>query len=550
MSAHTSRNNPASGGRIDAMSTGAGYSVPRHHARDLAGATWGKEVRDWVVQHAVSLVLMGALLGIVGLVHGVGMFDWPQNPIGDDEGTYMAQAWSVQNWSELAHYTYWYDHPPLGWLTIAGWTWMTGAFDWAPSAIGAGRSFMLVLDLISCALVFGIARRLGMKRIFASVAVLLFGLSPLAIDYHRIVALDNVAMVWVLAAFFVALSRSRGLWPFAAAGAFLALGAISKETMVLFLPALAIISWQRAPRSTRRFCLTMFGAFFLLFAAPYFLLALLKGELFPGSGHVSLLQSLGWQVTGRGSSSVFDSSSYSRVTLDAWLSGDAWLLIGGTIIAPFMLLSSRFKAISIAFLVFVAMILRPGYLPVPLVIAMIPMAALLIAGAGDSIWDRQRGAQAVGSARSRGALSGIGAPIVVIAGVVLAATMIPTWIRKDRDRMTQNIVAPITNSVDWITANVPHNAKMLVDDTIWIELVRNGFDPKNLVWDWKIEHDPVVEARFPNGWKDFDYLVSSDTNRLQPLVNAEAALVNSTVVQRFGEGRQRVELRKIVLPTT
>ena len=550
MSAHTSRNSTTPGGRVDAMSTGAGYSVPRHQARDLAGMTWGRDVRDWVVAHAASLVLMGALLAIVGLVHGVGMFGWPQNPIGDDEGTYMAQAWAVQNWSELAHYTYWYDHPPLGWLTIAGWTWMTGAFDWAPSAVGAGRSFMLVLNLISCALVFGVARRLGMNRIFASIAVLLFGLSPLAVDYHRIVALDNVAMVWVLAAFFVALSRSRGLWPFAAAGAFLALGVLSKETMVLFLPALIIIGWQRAPRSTRRFCLTMFGAFFLLFSAPYFLLALLKGELFPGDGHVSLLQSLGWQITGRGSSSVFDSSSYSRVTLDAWLSADAWLLIGGAIIAPFLLLSSRFKAISVAFLILVAMILRPGYLPVPLVIAMIPMAALLIAGAGDSIWTRQRSAAAAAQPARGGAMSGLGAPIVVIAGVLLAATMIPTWIRKDRDRMTTDIVAPITDSVSWMTANLSRDAKLLVDDTIWIELVRNGFDPKNLVWDWKIEHDPLVEAQFPNGWKDFDYLVSTDTNRLQPLVNAEAALVNSTVVQRFGEGRERVELRKIVVPTT
>src|SRR4051812_48838521 len=42
----------------------------------------------------------------------------------DDEGTYLAQAWAVQHGQGLAHYPYWYDHPPLAWIQLAGLAWL------------------------------------------------------------------------------------------------------------------------------------------------------------------------------------------------------------------------------------------------------------------------------------------------------------------------------------------------------------------------------------------------------------------------------------------
>jgi hypothetical protein len=45
----------------------------------------------------------------------------------DDEGAYVSQAWAVLEWRTLAHYTYWYDHPPFRWTTIAGYSWVTQA---------------------------------------------------------------------------------------------------------------------------------------------------------------------------------------------------------------------------------------------------------------------------------------------------------------------------------------------------------------------------------------------------------------------------------------
>ena len=166
--------------------------------------------------HRVSIAILLPLLAIVAWVHASGMHVNPQRL--DDEGTYVSQAWAVTNLSTLAHYTYWYDHPPLGWILVALYSAATGAFSRAPNAVAAGREFMLVLQLMSSALVYVAARRLGLRRPFAIGAVALFSLSPLAVELHRVVYLDNVATTFVLAAFVLALSPERRLAAFAGSG--------------------------------------------------------------------------------------------------------------------------------------------------------------------------------------------------------------------------------------------------------------------------------------------------------------------------------------------
>src|SRR5215203_537592 len=150
--------------------------------------------------------------GALGVVHARGMSSSPA--WFDDEGTYVAQAWAVQTWHELAHYTYWYDHPPLGWLLIAAWTWPTHGFDRTWSVV-TGRELMLVVHVVSCLLVYVLARRLGLRRGFAALGVASFSLSPLGLHYQRMVLLDNIALAWLLAAFVLAASPGRRLTAFA-----------------------------------------------------------------------------------------------------------------------------------------------------------------------------------------------------------------------------------------------------------------------------------------------------------------------------------------------
>jgi hypothetical protein len=162
-------------------------------------------VAGWVKAHRASIAILLPVLVCIGVVHALGMNSNPQRL--DDEGTYVSQAWAVLHWNELAHYTYWYDHPPLGWILVAVYSAVTDAFARAPNAVAAAREFMLVLQLLSATLLFVMARRLGLRRVGAVGAVLLFSLSPLALEFHRAVYLDNIATPFVLAAFVLALSH-------------------------------------------------------------------------------------------------------------------------------------------------------------------------------------------------------------------------------------------------------------------------------------------------------------------------------------------------------
>lgn len=183
-----------------------------------------------------DLILVACLLMVVGFVHAWNMSGYP-GFITDDEGTYTAQAWAVLNRGALAHYAYTYDHPPLGWILIAGYAWLTDAFDRVTPSVLVGREAMLLVNLVSCALLYVLARRLRLHRVAAGGAVLLFGLSPLAVHFHRMVFLDNLSVMWALAAFVLAAAPRRGRTAAGGCAACFAAAVLSKETALLLLPA-------------------------------------------------------------------------------------------------------------------------------------------------------------------------------------------------------------------------------------------------------------------------------------------------------------------------
>jgi hypothetical protein len=267
------------------MVTARGVAIPRSRRRG--------RVLGWIRVHRLSLVIVAALLVTVGLVHWIGYDRFP-GWINDDEGTYVSQAWAVQHLHSLAHYTYWYDHPPVGWITIAGYAWLTRAFERLPTAVSAGREFMVWVHVVSAAMIYLLARRLGCHRLAAAGAVLLFGLSPLAVPLQRMVFLDNPAVMWTLAALVLAASPRRSLAASAGSAVCFAIAVLSKETMAVLFPALFLLLWQHTSPKTRRYSsalfLTLLGA--AVFVYPLY--AILKNELFEGPGHVSLMWAIKW----------------------------------------------------------------------------------------------------------------------------------------------------------------------------------------------------------------------------------------------------------------
>ncbi|HWU21916.1 MAG TPA: glycosyltransferase family 39 protein, partial [Nocardioides sp.] len=246
--------------------------VPAHRRRTVRS-----RVSAWTTRHRESLLVLSPLLLLAGVVQAWGMSRAPEAV--DDEGTYTAQAYAVEHLGRLAHYTYWYDHPPLGWLQIAGWTTLTDAFDRYSSAVSAGREAMLVAQLVSVALVWALARRMHLTRAASALAIALFALSPLALAFHRMVYLDNVAVPWLLAAFVLAAPRRNELLSFTGAAGCFAVAVLTKETVVLLAPVLLWWAWRHAAPSTRRYTFTVAGSLFVLLCCGYVAFAMLRGEL-------------------------------------------------------------------------------------------------------------------------------------------------------------------------------------------------------------------------------------------------------------------------------
>jgi hypothetical protein len=506
-------------------------------------------IRAWVWVHGWAIAGLVPLLTLVGVVQSWGMSRTPA-PF-DDEGTYVAQAWAVQAQHHLAHYTYWYDHPPLGWVQIAGWTWLTGAFDRVDHAVVAGREAMVLAVLVSAGLLYVLARRLELSRAAAFAAVALFTLSPLALAQHRMVFLDNVAVPWLLAALVLAASPRRSLWASGGAGVCLGVAVLSKETFLLLIVAVVWQLWNHCDRKTRSFCVTAFGVGFTTVVVAYPLYALLKGELIPGAGHVSLFDAVRFQLFERASSgSLLTSGTSAHATLQGWLDLDHWLLLVGALAIIPALRSTRLRPYAAGLGIQLLLLLRGGYLPGPFVIGMLPFAALLVAAVVDDAWR--------GSSRSwlRGAwLDRARRPAVAVLAVAAVLVVAPSWLSRDRALASTDSASPTWQAERWIAEQVPRDERVIVDDTMWLDLVHAGFDTSSVVWFFKLDAtnnlDPSVREQLPDGWREFRYIVSTPFLRrsldelrggLQPVHDA---LDHSQVVSRFGDGDGRIEIRQI-----
>ncbi|BDZ49927.1 hypothetical protein GCM10025867_21680 [Frondihabitans sucicola] len=504
----------------------------------------GQERSSWLRRHGTTLMFLVPVLAIVGVVQRINMTGSPQRI--DDEGTYTAQAWSIGNLGELTHYTYWYDHPPLGWIQIAGYTGLTGAFGRYAQAVMAGREAMIFFALVSVLLVWLLARRMDLSRPAAAVAALVFGISPLAVQFHRTVYLDNVAVPWLLLAFLLALSRKNQLAGFIGASFAFGIAVLSKETFLLALPFLAWVMIRNSEKSTRRYTLATSGAILALVGLSYVVFAAVRGELVPGKGHTSLISGLTFQLgTRTASGSIFDSRSLFFKVVDQWWNLDQVFIVMTVVAAIVALFLKRLRPLAVLVLFAVAIMFRPNsYVPVPYVIMLLPFGALLIAGVGDTAVKAYRARRA---GRMTTSLSRVGATAWLVVSALAVAAIVPLWTVQLRGFLQTDLDAPMVSAEQWVDDNVPHDSRLLVDDSMWVDLVKDGFARDNVIWFYKIDTDGAVEAQSPNGWKDSDYIVTTDSVRTSAggSKQVQDALKNSTVVATFGSANQMVDVRQI-----
>jgi hypothetical protein len=497
-------------------------------------------LRRWLRAHWLSLLIVAGLLLVVGLVHAIGYDRYPARTT-DDEGTYVSQAWAVLHWRTLAHYTYWYDHPPFGWITMAVYMWVTDALRRLPTAVSAGREVMIWAKVIGAAMMYLLARRLAFHRLAAAGAVLLFGLSPLGVEFQRMVFLDNLAVMWTLAALALAASPERSLAAATGSAICFGLAVLTKETTAVLFPVLLLLLWQHTSPETRRYRTPLFLTVLAGLIFTYPLYALLKNELFEGPGHVSLVWAIKWQLFDRlPTGSVLDPASDSYGIVRSWLDLDPWLLLAGIALTPVALLSRRLRAVALALGIQAVMMLRNGYLPYPYVIAMLPFAALVIAGVANQLGKGPAAAGWLSAVARRGG------QVVVVAAVAASVMVVgPQWQVSLQQAMREDRSQPPKQAVAYVTSYIPRGSTLLVDDNLWTDLVRHGFDP-NPVWFYKLDLDPAIRAKYRNGWRDVDYVVlrGLTPSILRDLPLVAAAIEHSEVVASFGNGE--ITVRRVI----
>ena len=475
--------------------------------------------------HRTVLLSLGVPLALVTVATAWNLQGWPGR-VDEDEGTYVAEAWALISEHHLAPYTYWYDHPPLGWAQLAGYIWLTDGFARYASSIEVGREFMLLVTVASSVLVYLLCRRLRFRPASAGITVALFGLSPLAVYYHRMVSLDNIGTLWLLAAMVAATSGRRSLSAAFWAGTFSAVAVLSKETIAILLPVVFWLIWQHSQQRTRKWRLAVCSVTMGLLTAFYPLFAVLRGELLPGPGHVSLLWAAWWQLFGRaGSGFLLSDGTAANGLLTLWLGTDRWLLFCGLAATLPGLFTRRLRPLALGLLLPTAMALTGGYLPYFYVTAMLPFAALLIGGVADTLWNPVRSELLEWVRRMAAITAGI-------AGVLL---VVPQWGSALVRQAGEYGATSALRATAWVEAHVPRRDVVVVDDYLWLDLKRAGMNP---LWEQKMASDAESQGALSDGWRSVSYVVVTGQiiGTLATLPILQQAIDHSVPVAGFGDG--------------
>lgn len=529
MSTLLSRSAPLSADELDPQL--AGDNAPKRRNR----------VAEWLRNHSATLYWLSPIVVLAGLLNAINLAGSPAHGYG--EASIAMRAWSVTHLGQLTPYTYTYDQPPFGWLQIAGWTGLTGGFSRYSLAVDAAREAMVVAAIIGVVLLWFLARRLGFGRAASGVATIVFALSPLAVDLHRTVFLDNVAMVWILAALLLATSRRWQLLGFTSSAVALGIAILSSETAALALPLVALVMWRTAYKENRRYTLSIAGAVIVLACAAFVVFAFIRGQLFPSAVHPSLMGGIASQFAGSaGGTSLGGAISAS---LTQWRELDPVLFFLTPVAALGGLLIRRVRALAVALLALIVIaVISIGAnteesLQGPIVILALPVAALVIASLVD---------YAIRLVRFRRFPTRIRFAAGAAAVVVAIAALAPTWTPQLSGQLVANRVQPETSQAErWILANVPKDSRLIVDNSIWVSLVTSGFAQNNVISFSKLDTDSAVKAQSPQGWKDSDYVVSTDQMRRSSDARAaRSAIASSVLVASFGRGTQNIQVRRIV----
>lgn len=168
------------------------------------------------------------------------------------------------------------------------------------------------------------------------------------------------------------------------------------------------------------------------------------------------------------------------------------------------------------------MALRPGsYVPAMYVIALLPFVALGLAALAGEAAAASRREHHPAPLRTVGLLRRV-------------------------DRCVPTTRAATSGQSSGSPRNAPRNSRVLVDATVWTDLIDRGFDRSRVVWFYKLDLDPAVATP----WWRFDYVVRSNlmAGNLDWLPRSRAVCDHSRIVAVFTTKDERIEVRRVVKP--
>jgi hypothetical protein len=164
--------------------------------------------------------------------------------------------------------------------------------------------------------------------------------------------------------------------------------------------------------------------------------------------------------------------------------------------------------------------------------------------------DRRFGSAAAptGNRRARPLLALAGALVVLAGSGVLVTVAVSRWVPTLNHQWTADDDRSERAVVDWLGAAVPHDAVLVPEGELWLDLHDAGFAHANNVWVYKVDSDPAVQRQLGR-WQNIDYLalshatLTSESQATMPWVFE--AIRNADTVTTFGIGDDRVTVLKV-----
>jgi 4-amino-4-deoxy-L-arabinose transferase-like glycosyltransferase len=450
------------------------------------------------------VVVVGMAISLVA--HAFNMFNFPRYEL--DEGTYMSSAWAILH-GLITPYPYSYGHPPLAWMQIAAWVQLSAGFFPFGNAINSGRVLMLFYALGCSLLVYLIVRRLNGSGSAGLLALVIFSLSPLSIAYQRQVLLDNIGVFWLLLAMYLLVGGNSRLLYIVGAAASFGMAILSKEIFALFLPVMSYAIWLHTTKFQRKFALVTFTYIVAAMGSSFFLLAILKGELFPYSWHLpgdthqhlSLIDAFVGQVQRSQVQGSFSTSWH------VWINGDSVLVACSIATIAFNAVVGWWKRqqlmLALFSLSFWFLLIRGGVVFAFYFIPLIPLTAINTAMAVNTIMNWIAKLLRFDFVR------------IVLLLVVIAAVVSYDFAHSGRD-FTQHSTSAQQQAITWIRLHAPHNAFIVINSYLYMDLREPGGAGVGTAATYPLAHvyfnvatDPELHDKILNGnWDRIDYIVA------------------------------------------